>query len=181
LSILKVQGNASGTGIFTIASPNGNTDRTLTLPDNTGTIALQGGTGVGKVLQVVQVEYATQVSTTSSTLSDTGLSATITPTSASSKVLVIVSQAMLAASGSGDVTINRAGTDVVTFGYGTGLGGSNTAFNQSFQYLDSPSTTSATTYKTRFNRRSGAATVYAQYGDGNGQQRSIITLMEIAA
>ena len=38
MSLVKVQGNASGTGIFTIASPNGNTDRTLTLPDNTGTI-----------------------------------------------------------------------------------------------------------------------------------------------
>lgn len=38
MSQVKIQGNASGTGIFTIASPNGNTDRTLTLPDNTGTI-----------------------------------------------------------------------------------------------------------------------------------------------
>jgi hypothetical protein len=46
LSIVKVQGNASGTGIFTIAAPNGNTDRTLTLPDNTGTILTTGTAGV---------------------------------------------------------------------------------------------------------------------------------------
>ncbi len=39
MSLVKVQGNASGTGIFTIAAPNSNTDRTLTLPDSTGTIA----------------------------------------------------------------------------------------------------------------------------------------------
>lgn len=39
MSLIKVQGNASGTGILTIAAPNTNTDRTLTLPDNTGTIA----------------------------------------------------------------------------------------------------------------------------------------------
>ena len=39
MSIVKVQGNASGTGIFTVAAPNSNTDRTLTLPDSTGTIA----------------------------------------------------------------------------------------------------------------------------------------------
>jgi hypothetical protein len=39
MSQVKITGNASGTGIFTITSPNGNTDRTLTLPDSTGTIA----------------------------------------------------------------------------------------------------------------------------------------------
>ena len=39
MSIVKVQGNASGTGIFTVASPNSNTDRTLTLPDSSGTVA----------------------------------------------------------------------------------------------------------------------------------------------
>lgn len=39
MSLVKVQGNASGTGIFTVAAPNSNTDRTLTLPDSTGTIA----------------------------------------------------------------------------------------------------------------------------------------------
>lgn len=39
MSQVTIQGNASGTGIFTIASPNSNTNRTLTLPDSTGTIA----------------------------------------------------------------------------------------------------------------------------------------------
>ena len=38
MSLVKVQGNASGTGIFTVAAPNSNTDRTLTLPDATGTV-----------------------------------------------------------------------------------------------------------------------------------------------
>jgi hypothetical protein len=171
--------NSSGGGSVTLQEPSTASNVTLNLPAVTGTVLTTATAGT--VLQVVQAEYAIQVSTTSATLSDTGLSAIITPTSASSKVLVIVSQAVLASIGSGDVTINRAGTDIVTFGYGTGLGGSNTTFNQSFQYLDSPSTTSATTYKTRFNRRSGGGTVFAQYGDSNGQQRSIITLMEIAA
>lgn len=40
MSLVKVQGNASGTGIFTVTSPATNTDRTLTLPDDTGTFAL---------------------------------------------------------------------------------------------------------------------------------------------
>lgn len=43
MSSVKVQGNVAGTGIFTIASPNSNTDRTLTLPDATGTV-LAGNT-----------------------------------------------------------------------------------------------------------------------------------------
>jgi hypothetical protein len=51
MSIVKVQGNASGTGTFTIASPNSNTDRTLTLPDNTGTLVTTGSTaGVSQAM-----------------------------------------------------------------------------------------------------------------------------------
>ena len=46
MSLVKVQGNASGTGIFTIAAPNSNTDRTLTLPDNTGTVLTTATPGV---------------------------------------------------------------------------------------------------------------------------------------
>jgi hypothetical protein len=46
LSKISLSGNASGTGTFTIASPNGNTDRTLTLPDNTGTVVSTGSTAV---------------------------------------------------------------------------------------------------------------------------------------
>ena len=38
MSNIKVQGNASGTGSLTIAAPNTNTDRTLTLPDESGTL-----------------------------------------------------------------------------------------------------------------------------------------------
>jgi hypothetical protein len=44
MSLVKIQGNASGTGEFTIAAPNSNTNRTLTLPDNTGTILTAAST-----------------------------------------------------------------------------------------------------------------------------------------
>lgn len=44
MSLVKIQGNASGTGIFTVAAPNSNTDRTLTLPDNTGTLLSSSST-----------------------------------------------------------------------------------------------------------------------------------------
>jgi len=42
MSLIKLQGNASGTGALTIAAPNTNTDRTLTLPDATGTVNVSG-------------------------------------------------------------------------------------------------------------------------------------------
>ena len=45
MSKISIEGNASGTGTFTIASPNSNTNRTLNLPDNTGTIITSGSTG----------------------------------------------------------------------------------------------------------------------------------------
>ena len=44
MSQVKIQGNASGTGIFTIASPNSNNNQTLTLPDNTGTLLSSAST-----------------------------------------------------------------------------------------------------------------------------------------
>jgi hypothetical protein len=47
MSSVSIQGNASGTGIFTIASPNSNTNRTLTLPNNTGTILTSASTFAG--------------------------------------------------------------------------------------------------------------------------------------
>jgi hypothetical protein len=47
MSKVQLQGNASGTGVFTIASPNSNTDRTLTLPNETGTILTSGGAIAG--------------------------------------------------------------------------------------------------------------------------------------
>jgi len=43
MSRVKIEGNASGTGTFTIAAPNGSTDRTLTLPDEAGTVLTSGG------------------------------------------------------------------------------------------------------------------------------------------
>jgi hypothetical protein len=49
MSKIALSGNASGTGTFTIASPNSNSDRTLNLPDNSGTVATSGTSGVDSV------------------------------------------------------------------------------------------------------------------------------------
>ena len=49
MSQVKISGNASGTGVLTIAAPNTNTDRTLSLPDNTGDILTTSSTTTSKV------------------------------------------------------------------------------------------------------------------------------------
>ena len=63
MSSVKVSGNASGTGEFTIASPNSNTNRTLTLPDTTGTLYIPGTT-------VSNIQSGTAVASTSGTSID---------------------------------------------------------------------------------------------------------------
>ena len=91
MSSIKFESNASGTGIFTLASPNSNTNRTLTLPDNTGTILTTSSSGLGKVLQVHYFSYqpGTTFSTNSSSFTDlTGASTTFTPSQSGGFLIV---------------------------------------------------------------------------------------------
>lgn len=199
MSKVAIVGDPSGTGTFTISAPNGNTDRTLVLPDEAGTVltsvsGLTAGnlTGsvpasampAGSVIQVVQSSYATQSSTTSTTYVATGLSGTITPTSSTSKILVQVS-ANFQSGGSvnNNITLYRgttSGTDLSGTSGGVGFGYVNAqtqASNQipSITYLDSPSTTSAVTYTVAY--RVSGGTMYTCVGNAP----STITLTEISA
>jgi hypothetical protein len=118
----------------------------------------------GKVKQVVQATTSTPVTVSGVTLGDSGLSATITPTSSGSSILVIVSQSFGSSKTSslytgGGFKILRGATaiyDALSAGNYAGLflqvGTSGTpAINSriAMVYLDSPATTSATTYKTQ--------------------------------
>ena len=195
MSKVVIAGDASGTGTFTISAPNGNTDRTVVLPDEAGTIITTAGVPAsampaGSVLQVVQGSTSVQVQTFSTSFIDTGVSLSITPTSASSKILVIVSQQVTQRSnGTGAYYVTaglkllRNSTDLFTNNAAAVLrsyvdnGTAAAGGLMSVTYLDSPNTTSSTTYKTQFRTTVGTANVYAQ--DGNTP--STITLMEIAA
>jgi len=87
MSLVAISGNASGTGTLTIAAPNTNSNYTLTLPTNTGTLI--STKSAGTVLQVLQTVKTDTFTTTSTTYTDvTGISVSITPTSATSKILV---------------------------------------------------------------------------------------------
>jgi hypothetical protein len=147
--------------------------------------------GGGKVLQVVQGSYSTATTIASTTLTDTGLSLSITPTSATSKILVIVNQQGLLEKNSYEMgqtlRIMRGATDVFNMGgvFNAVYFFANNAPNIGFleitpmTYLDSPGTTSATTYKVqgRVNSTASGCQVTYQYNSGV----SVITLMEIGA
>ena len=147
--------------------------------------------GGGKVLQVVQATYSTSTTIASTTYTDTGLSASITPSSASSKILVLVNQAAYAQRGASNTAavgmrILRNSTDVFTLlspqAIFLAVGGSSEVYIggvTAMTYLDSPATTSSVTYKTQ-----GKTETTAQSGAfiaQNSGLTSVITLMEIGA
>lgn len=145
--------------------------------------------GAFRILQVVQGSYATQATNATSTLADTGLSATITPTSTSSKILVSVAQAGCQKSAGNlnnalRLTLLRGSTVLVHFvdgGANTLTAIVNNIGTQCVEYLDSPATTSAITYKTQFcNIGVAAANVTVQTTFGT-TPTSYITLYEVSA
>jgi hypothetical protein len=206
MSRITLSGNALGTGTFTIASPNSNADRTLNLPDNSGTVLtsasnLAGVTGVGKVLQVVSVTKSDTFSTTSGSPVDiTGLSASITPSSSGSKILITGSVcwgnsdtipylvAMQLVRNSTAICIADAAGSRGRFTIGAqGVYSTDNTVYAPLNFLDSPATTSATTYKMQ-GQTEGGRTLWINRGaetDGDtsvtGRFVSTITLMEIAA
>jgi hypothetical protein len=185
MSAVQIQGSASGAGTLTIAAPITATNRTLTLPDATGTLlssATTTGFPAGSVLQVVNATYSVETSNSTSTYADTGLTATITPTSATSKILVFANQVGLAKSNNEGVRLRllRGATTIVqmeTSAAYTNTTTTNRVGGSSATFLDSPATTSATIYKTTFASSDNTASATVQAGTTT----STITLMEIAA
>lgn len=144
----------------------------------------------GSVIQVVQGTTNTFTAISSTSYVDTTLSATITPKFSTSKILAIVTQTayiginantMMTAA----VQLVRGSTSVFVAGYAVG-GRAGTSVDgyvlmgglATFSYLDSPATTSATTYKIqgKTSTTSNFCTLYCQ--DNNF---SNIQLLEIAA
>jgi hypothetical protein len=136
----------------------------------------------GNILQVVQATTTTMVSNTTTTFADTTLTATITPKSTSSKVLVTVNQhCFKGSSNSENAVVLRLFRDATQIQEAESLlrTASTVEINsyQMLQVLDSPATTSAVTYKTTFKNNVAANQVQVQ----NNDNPSTITLMEISA
>ena len=135
----------------------------------------------GSILQVVSATYASSTSTTSSSLVDTGLTATITPTSSDSTILIFATLSLFVTSTGGDTRIGanllRDAASVFEAAY---IIRSNTGGHDKRIYAvnleDSPATTSATVYKMQFKQSLGSGTIYVSI---NSEPSSMI-LMEVA-
>ena len=188
-------------GDISYRSSTANTNTRLAIGSSGQVLTVAGGvpswatpaTG-GKVLQVVSATTSTPVSNNTVTPADTGLTATITPTLATSKILVMISQPISVTRSSdqagggwsllrgASVVYNQTGSNALGTMYLRSIG-SNTATEyygvNSMIYLDSPATTSATTYKTQ--QRVYQAVSSANSTSQSDDATSSIVLMEIGA
>lgn len=130
----------------------------------------------GSVLQVVQGTFSTQTSLTGATLTATGLTATITPTNATSKILVttFIPACNSSTAANAYFSLLRNGSGINSSAYFQSSGGTN-ILPYTAVYFDSPATTSATTYSISAITAAGATMIWAF-----GNLQCNITLMEIA-
>jgi len=192
-----INGDGSITGL-SVGGLGSGVVNTATLADGAATGVKQGA---GSVIQVVQATQTSEVSTTGTSYVDTGLSGSITPSFNSSKILVIVTQRFFIGRSTdqarGGFRLLR-GSTVILQGPNTASGSEpggegfsaangpsviQVAGAYSCSFLDSPSTTSATTYKTQFanNQSSASPTIYINSLNNNSGEDGVstITLMEI--
>ena len=133
----------------------------------------------GSVIQVVSANTATSVTIATTTFTDTGITATITPSYTSSKILVMATVALNHGNQEGiGIKLLRGSTQLYANGnqfsflYSDGV--SDQYRRGSIYELDSPSTTSATTYKIQAGTYNGGSIAIS-----GGSGRSEIILMEI--
>ena len=170
----------STSGSITLQEPAVSGSTVLDLPNVSGTILTTTSPKTGNVIQVVSATYSTEISNSTATYSDAGLSASITPSSSSSKILILCSQGMFKSTTSAGIYMQvlRDSTSILINGRlgltdAAGVGG---FVLWSCNYLDSPSTTSSITYKTQFRNYNTTGTAYVNI-DGSTAQ---IALLEIA-
>jgi len=200
---LVLNGDGNITGLVAGGLPDGSVtadDIASTLDLSGKTVTLPAGTG-GKVLQVVQAVKTTSDSyTLNTTFADiTGLSQAITPTNTSSKILITAHVTVGSQNGSTasypkirlvrdstniGISIDSGSRQKVTAMWWPGSVDANATGVMSMTFLDSPSTTSSTTYKIQvFGSQNRTFYVNRCGSDENtagGHAISTLTLMEIA-
>ena len=159
-------------------------------------------TGGGGVVQVVHGTKTGEVTITTTTFQDTGVTATITPKFDTSKILVIIDQPYHMSRSnnltSGGFKVLRGDTEIATpNGTGSSDGTSPYACSYSvtgasyigiidrwsFMILDEPASTSALVYKVQMacGNNSNSGRIRAQYSGTSGDQKGHIALLEISA
>ena len=201
---VKLVGSTSGSvSLQAPASTTGGAHRVLTLPDVNGTVATT--TTAGKILQVVSAAKGDIQSWNGTSETEiTNLAPTITPSSASNKILVIgqlYSSSTVATdtafnvvkrsinSGTFTTIGNHAGTSdsasTLAHGHGGNFNGTWNLMNSSMHYLDSPNTTQSIVYKWFFRSEISGTTYINRTGRHNTVYHpatiSCLTLFEVAA
>lgn len=144
---------------------------------------MNGVRGAFRILQVVNATTGTQTASVSATYVNTGLSCSITPQSSSSKIFVLVSGIGFASSAATEMAIRltrdqpSAPTVLQTNAIALYSSAGAIAGPYGFTYLDSPSSTSAITYRTQLARAAGSGTVY----DEVNATVTTMTLFEVSA
>jgi hypothetical protein len=179
---LTTKGDLLGFSTLDARIPVGTNGHILTA-DSTESLGLKwaAAAGGGKVLQVVEGTYATQTDNSTTTYQPTNLTANITPSAASSKILVFVKQSSYKSNGNSAnaivVQLLRNATQIdeqYTLDTNTAL----SFYSQvALMKLDVPNTTSQITYSTKFKNAVAASQVSVQAGSFS----STIILMEIGA
>ena len=190
---LKALNPATTLGDLNYASATANTNTRLAIGSTGQVLTVAGGVPTwaaasAKVIQVVSASTTTQTLITSTSMTDSGITATITPTLSTSKILVIFSAptriARAANNASAGAQVLRGATKIIDMNTESYLGGqiitsTNTDFigQMTNHYLDSPATTSATTYKVQGKVTDSGGNLYFQVNSA----QSTITLIEIGA
>jgi hypothetical protein len=176
---------SSGGGQITIQEPATASNFTQTLPAVNGTVITTGNIPAGSVLQVVSVTSTTNYRTTSSSFTNSTFNLNITPTSSTSKILIIANLCGTfanTANQGGQFTIFRNNATNLGAGGGTFAclgfiqsGAGNIYSTTNMIFLDSPATTSSTNYSVYFAIASSATVGINEVGT------STLTALEIAA
>jgi hypothetical protein len=155
----------------------------LLFDGTTLTVASRGiakaGMPAGSILQVVQGTFTGQQSTTSTSFTASNIAASITPTSSASKIAVFIQTSIKSdlAAQEVHITMYRGATNLTASGSGFAAGTATAWMPATVIYLDSPATTSATTYTLYYKTGNASATAYANRGD----TQATMILMEVAA
>lgn len=191
---------SSGGGSVTIAEPTTASNFTQTLPASTGTVLTTGSPQSGGVIQVVSATKTDTFSSSSTSMVDiTGLSVSITPKFNTSKILVsyqvcgsqdntatkqnVFIQLVRTSTAIGIGTVGGAQNASGEIVGGTTTDANHVTLRDTLTFLDSPATTSATTYKLQGMSWNSGITWYINRRGLNGSFvfASSITVMEIAA
>ena len=164
-------------------------------------ITNSGVVGGGKILQVVGATTNNEASTTSTTMADTGLTASITPSATDSKVLVLIQMPYMFIRSSGSKSaagfnvVRDSSNDIFRSYYNTGESEYHFPYFEynnnitsmtirgmlNWSILDSPSTTSSMAYKVQFARGMSTAVYINPYNNGSYRPFSSINLLEVGA